>query len=70
LAGHGGKRDPRRDTAANRTVSDAILEGPFTVAVDNLRAGENVLAVEVHQTSSGSSDIVFRPHRGRAGSAS
>lgn len=50
---------PARDTASNRTVSDAILEGPFTVAVDNLRQGENVLAVEVHQTNSGSSDIVW-----------
>jgi hypothetical protein len=49
----------QRDTPASRTVSDAVLEGPFTLSVTNLREGENVLAVEVHQTSPGSSDIVF-----------
>jgi hypothetical protein len=50
---------PQRDTPATRTVGDAAYEGPFTIPVDNLRAGENVLAVEVHQTNPGSSDIVF-----------
>ena len=50
---------PARDTASTRTVSDAIGEGPVVVVVTNLYAGENVLAVEVHQTNPGSSDVVF-----------
>ncbi len=50
---------PQRNTAASRTVGDAVTEGPFVVQVDNLRNGDNVLAVEVHQISSGSTDIVF-----------
>lgn len=50
---------PARDTPATRTVSDAILEGLFTVSVDNLRQGDNVLAVQVHQTNPGSSDLVW-----------
>jgi hypothetical protein len=50
---------PSRGDAAARTVSDAIVEGPFDLPVSNLVLGENVIAVEVHQTSPGSSDIVF-----------
>jgi hypothetical protein len=50
---------PERATTSTRTISDATSEGPFTVAVTNLVNGENVLAVEVHQNSSGSSDIVM-----------
>lgn len=46
-------------TAANRTVSDALLEGPVTIPVTNLVAGTNVLAVEVHQANGTSSDIVW-----------
>lgn len=46
-------------TPANRTVSDAILEGPFTVPVTNLVSGTNVIAVEVHQVNATSSDIVW-----------
>jgi hypothetical protein len=46
-------------TFANRTVSDASLEGPFTVPVDNLVSGENTLAVAVYQVNATSSDIVF-----------
>jgi hypothetical protein len=34
-------------------------EGPFTIAGTNLVAGENILAVEVHQSGTGSSDLVF-----------
>ncbi|MBM3881392.1 MAG: hypothetical protein FJ387_16980, partial [Verrucomicrobia bacterium] len=48
-----------RSTPANRTVNNAIAEGPLVVPVDNLLVGENVLAVEVHQTNPGSSDIAF-----------
>ena len=46
-------------TKAERTVSNAELEGPFTIFSNHLKTGENVIAVEVHQVSSGSSDIVF-----------
>lgn len=40
-------------------VGDAMLTGPITLPADKLRVGVNVVAVEVHQTSVGSSDIVF-----------
>lgn len=40
-------------------VGDATLTGPITLPADLLQAGENVLAVEVHQANVGSSDIVF-----------
>jgi hypothetical protein len=46
-------------TPAQRTVGDAVLEGPFTVPATDLRVGRNVLAAEVHQISSGSSDVVM-----------
>ncbi|MBL9139337.1 MAG: lamin tail domain-containing protein, partial [Verrucomicrobiales bacterium] len=46
-------------TPAERTVSDAALEGPFTIAVSNLVRGVNVLAAEVHQVNATSSDIVW-----------
>ena len=46
-------------TLANRGVGDAVFEGPFIVPGNALRAGDNVLAVEVHQNGSTSSDIVF-----------
>ncbi len=38
---------------------ESALEGPFALSADNLREGDNVLAVEVHQSNGGSSDIVF-----------
>lgn len=40
-------------------VSNAAYEGPFTVCVTNLVSGENLLAVEVHQTGFNSSDMVW-----------
>lgn len=46
-------------TLANTTVGDATLAGPITVSVSNLVKGQNVLAVEVHQSSANSSDVVF-----------
>ena len=46
-------------TTANRTVTNAAYEGPFDVPTDALVQGDNVIAVEVHQTGAGSSDIVF-----------
>ena len=46
-------------TFANRTVDNATYEGPFDLPADLLQAGENTLAVEVHQSAAASSDIVF-----------
>ncbi|NQU20500.1 MAG: lamin tail domain-containing protein, partial [Candidatus Nealsonbacteria bacterium] len=47
------------ETRATDTVDDAYFEGPFSLPTTFLQRGENVLAVEVHQASSGSSDVVF-----------
>jgi hypothetical protein len=38
---------------------ESALEGPYTLSVTNLQAGDNVMAVEVHQVNDSSSDIVF-----------
>ena len=46
-------------TSASRSVANAKIEGPFTLPTTNAVVGENVIAVEVHQFDSGSSDIVF-----------
>ena len=46
-------------TFADRTIGDANYEGPFVLGTANLLAGTNVLAVEVHQASATSSDIVM-----------
>jgi hypothetical protein len=50
---------PAADAFANRTVGDAVIEGPFLLPSTALVAGENTFAVEVHQANVGSSDIVF-----------
>jgi hypothetical protein len=41
------------------SVGNATVAGPFTIPHASLVVGTNVLAVEVHQTSTNSSDIVF-----------
>ncbi|MBN2474814.1 MAG: lamin tail domain-containing protein [Pirellulales bacterium] len=46
-------------TRAGRGVGNALYEGPFTIPTDALVPGDNVIAVEVHQTSSTSTDVVF-----------
>ena len=46
-------------TLATPSVGDAVKVGPTTLPGALLRAGTNTLAVEVHQSSAGSSDIVF-----------
>ena len=46
-------------TLANRTVGNAVVEGPFEVPTTWLLGGDNVLAVEVHQSVASSSDVVF-----------
>ncbi|MBI4657794.1 MAG: hypothetical protein HY735_02905, partial [Verrucomicrobia bacterium] len=46
-------------TAATSHEGRSLYEGPFELPTAALVAGDNVLAVEVHQTDPGSSDIVF-----------
>ncbi|MFZ9854529.1 MAG: lamin tail domain-containing protein, partial [Limisphaerales bacterium] len=46
-------------TLATPSVGDAEKVGPTTLPGGLLRGGTNVLAVEVHQSSAGSSDLVF-----------
>ncbi len=46
-------------TFASRTITTAAYEGPFNLPAAALIEGVNVLAVEVHQASPTSSDIVF-----------
>jgi len=46
-------------TLASPGVGDATLTGPFVVPGSALLGGDNVLAVEVHQSGTASSDIVF-----------
>jgi hypothetical protein len=51
--------NPTFGTLANRTVGDAIYEGPFTVLVTNLAAGTNVLSALACQTTVTSQDFAF-----------
>ncbi len=44
---------------ASRTITDGNLEGPFELPTADLKEGDNVLAVEVHQANADSSDITF-----------
>ncbi len=46
-------------TAASSAVSNAALSGLISIPSQSLQSGENVLAVEVHQLLSSSSDVVF-----------
>ena len=46
-------------TLATRSIGNARLEGPFEISAEGLLEGENVLAVEVHQVSESSDDVVF-----------
>lgn len=46
------------DTQANANVGDAVSQGPFSFN-NLLIAGTNMLAVEVHQNGTASSDVVF-----------
>lgn len=50
---------PNWQTPGSGVVGDAVYAGPFTVCVTNLMAGDNVIAVEVHQTGDNSSDMVW-----------
>jgi hypothetical protein len=46
-------------TFASRVVDNAVYEGPFNLPTSELVRGDNVIAVEVHQGSATSSDIVW-----------
>ena len=47
-------------TAATLATShENAWEGPYAIPTDFLRAGDNLIAAEVHQTSTSSSDMVF-----------
>ncbi len=46
-------------TTLATNVADGVYEGPFTVTPTNLVYGNNILAVEVHQSVATSSDIAF-----------
>jgi hypothetical protein len=50
---------PAYGTFATTVVDNAVEEGPFVIPGDALVAGENVVAVEVHQVNAGSSDVVM-----------
>src|SRR4030095_2726401 len=49
----------QHSTLANRTVTDAVYEGPFLIVPTNLVVGTNVLAARVHRSSTISPDVVF-----------
>jgi len=53
------EENPSYGTFADEAVGDAGLSGAIVVPSDDLVQGVNVLAVEVHQVNSGSSDVVF-----------
>jgi hypothetical protein len=49
----------QHDTESNGSVTNASFEGPFAISTEHLVRGDNVIAVEVHQSGPNSSDIVF-----------
>ncbi|MEZ6101530.1 MAG: lamin tail domain-containing protein [Pirellulaceae bacterium] len=46
-------------TLANNGVADATYSAPIVLSPDQFNLGTNTLSVEVHQSSTGSSDMVF-----------
>src|SRR6185436_19013180 len=44
---------------AEPPIDPAIFEGPFDLALTNLKSGDNLVAVEVHQNAIASPDVVF-----------
>ncbi|MGC8990187.1 MAG: lamin tail domain-containing protein, partial [Verrucomicrobiia bacterium] len=51
--------NPVYSTRADSTVNNAVLSGPYDIAPGLLREGTNTLAVEVHQSSTSSADVIF-----------
>jgi hypothetical protein len=49
----------QHDTETDDSVTNAAFEGPFTISTEYLVRGDNIIAVEVHQSGPNSSDIVF-----------
>ncbi len=47
------------ETEATRSVGNARFSEAYPLPIEHLRAGMNLLAVEVHQSSENSNDIVF-----------
>jgi hypothetical protein len=45
--------------ASSMSVGDAVYSGPYTAVFTNLVVGDNVIAVEVHQNGTVSSDVTF-----------
>ncbi|MEX2187275.1 MAG: Ig-like domain-containing protein, partial [Pirellulales bacterium] len=58
-----GAASPAYGDFANGTINNASYEGPFVIPrsafASALVAGDNVLAVEVHQATAGSTDVVW-----------
>ncbi|MBN1442366.1 MAG: lamin tail domain-containing protein, partial [Planctomycetes bacterium] len=46
-------------TLASVSVGNAVYTGPFALPTGSLVAGSNLLAVEVHQSTASSTDVVF-----------
>ena len=46
-------------TLASRSVGDGVYEGPFAIDISALADGENVLATDLHQVTTGSSDNLW-----------
>ncbi len=44
---------------ALRSVGDAVYEGPVTLPTTSLRVGTNIVAVQVHQVATTSTDVVM-----------
>ena len=47
------------DSTTDAAGHENVFEGPFEIAATALQVGDNVLAVEVHQSGGSSSDMVF-----------
>ncbi len=46
-------------STSSRVVGDATYEGPFDIPATSLKQGDNLIAVEVHQQATSSSDVVM-----------
>ena len=57
--GYDEGEQPGYGDLAHTTILNASIEGPFSIPAASLVQGDNVLAVEVHQTAANSSDIVL-----------
>lgn len=51
--------DVQVDATTDAAGHENAWEGPYDIALDHLKPGDNVVAVEVHQSGGSSSDMVF-----------